>query len=75
MKYIMLAVCVALVVAFLNKLPNYCFYASERQYLTREIQRASSPEERSYWKKELWILRLSLIPGISRSLARKILRG
>ncbi len=43
----------------------------EIKYLKMEVKRASNKEELRRWKRKLFIARICLIPGVSRSLFKK----
>lgn len=50
-------------------------FAKEHRYIKMEIRRALDIEEQRHWKRELKALYLSVIPGISREKAKRMVRG
>ncbi len=44
------------------------------RYLKSEVQRAYDRGEYKYWKRELFAVRLSILPGITPKMVKKLLR-
>lgn len=66
---------ILLLVGLANWLATVTFeFSKERRYIKMEIRRALDMDELYHWKKELAALYLSVIPGISRKRAKKIVR-